>query len=85
MLHDKLCTFMIYLSMMLCQHTYITARSISLLDEEYVPIDMQHVLPSNTTTTTSSGSPVSSGENVSKLASSEEKRDSKPVETLQAE
>lgn len=85
MLHDKLCTFMIYLSMMLCQHAYITARSISLLDEEYVPIDMQHVLPSNTTTTTSSGSPVSSGENVSKLASSEEKRDSKPVETLQAE
>jgi len=56
-----------------------------LLDEEYVPIDMQHVLPSDTTTTTSSGSPVSSGESVNKLASNEEKRDSKPVETLQAE
>ena len=69
------------------EHAHITVRSISLLDEEYVPIDMQHVLPSDTIATSGSGS---SGVGASKLASSyhEEKRDSKAedrVETLQAE
>ena len=69
----------------MCQYAYITVRSITVRDEEYVPIDMQHLITSGDATTTLS-SDTSLAE--SKFTSRERNIDTKPeerIETLRAE
>ena len=69
----------------MCQYAYITVRSISVRDEEYVPIDMQHLITSGDATATLR-SDTSLVEN--KLTSREQNIDTNPegrIETLRAE
>ena len=67
------------------QCAYITVRSITVRDEEYVPIDMQHLITSGDATATLS-SDTSLVE--SRSTSREQNIDTKPkerIETLRAE
>lgn len=61
------------------QYAYITVRSITVRDEEYVPIDMQHLITSGDATVTLS-SDTSLVERKSASTKAEER-----IETLQAE